>query len=106
MSEYDDLLPDAETQSKPEAVEPPEEELPPEPGEEGDLTFAPLAVRESHKLAQMTPERRAAYEKATGQIMAHPAVAAFAEGEKMRDQRMEVYRKAFLAEYKKTGKLK
>ena len=123
MSEYDDLLPDEKTQSKPEppstnveAVEQTAiivrdeehitEELPPAPGEPGDLAVAPLAVREAAKLARMTPEQRERYDAAQAEIMSHPAVASFAEEEERRFQAKKVTQEAFLAAYRKKQKEK
>lgn len=86
--------------------EPLEEEIPPEPGAPGDLAVAPLAVREAAKLAAMTPEQRERYDAATAELMANPAVAAFAEEEARRFEAKKVTQAAFLAAYKKKQKEK
>jgi hypothetical protein len=94
-----DLLPQGEP------VEDDGTETPPTP-EEAVLLDMPLAERETHKLAQMTPERRRAYEIATGQIMSHPAVAAFAEEEDRVRAAKEATSKAFIEAYRKRQKEK
>jgi uncharacterized protein YbaA (DUF1428 family) len=80
------------------------EELPPEPGEEGDLRVAPLAVREAAKLAGMSPEQRERYDAAQAQIMSHPAVQAFSEAEELHAERMKVYKAEFLKAQAKKAK--
>jgi hypothetical protein len=107
VSEYDEYLeenPDIAAQI--DAGMEVEEEIPPAPGEKGDLAVAPLAVREAAKLAAMTPEQKARYDTATTEIMAHPAVAAFAAEEERGKAAKEETRKAFLAAYKKKQKEK
>ena len=84
----------------------PDEELPPAPGEKGDLQVAPLAEREAAKLAAMTPEQKARYDKATEEIMAHPAVAAFAAEEDRARAAKKANQEAFLAAYRKKQKEK
>jgi hypothetical protein len=121
-SDYEGLLPEEAGSSEPPdakaeepslSVEPPadsqeltvSEELPPTP-EEAKLWDMPLAERETHKLAQMTPERAAAYAKATGQILSHPAVAAFKEEEDRAREAKKLNQEAFLTAYRKKQKEK
>jgi hypothetical protein len=99
-----------------EAVEPPVEvqaeaplladegdEVPPEPE---DAVPVPLAERERRKLAAMTPEQRVRYDEATGEIMSHPAVAAFAAEEDRARAAKKANQEAFLAAYRKKLKEK
>jgi hypothetical protein len=94
-----DLLPQGEP------VEDDGAEAPPTP-EEAVLLDMTLAERETHKMAQMTPERRAAYDKATSEIMSHPAVAAFAAEEDRIRASKEATSKAFIEAYRKRQKEK
>lgn len=82
------------------------EEIPPEPGAPGDLAVAPLAVREAANLAGMSPEQKARYDAANADIMANPAVAAFAQEEERAKAAKEETRAAFLAAYRKKQKEK
>jgi hypothetical protein len=82
------------------------EEIPPAPGEDGDLAVASLAIREEAKLMGMSDEQRERYDAAQADIMAHPAVAAFAQEEERAKAAKEETRAAFLAAYRKKQKEK
>jgi hypothetical protein len=123
VSEYDDLLPDEDVEVVdvseekelpplmrasdllPPEVEDDGEEMPPEP-EEAAMQSLPLAQREARKLASMTPEQRARYDAAQAEIMAMPAVAAFAKEEERARAAKDEVSAAFLAAYKKKAQSK
>jgi hypothetical protein len=114
VSEYDDLLPDedapvdpleppVEVQAEPPVLADEGDEVPPEPG---DALLVPLAERERRKLAAMTPAQRERYDAAQAEIMAHPAVAAFAAEEDRAREAKKLNQEAFLAAYRKKQKEK
>ena len=95
-----------------EAVEPPadsqeltvsDDEIPPEPD---DAQPVPLAERERRKLAAMSPEQKERYDTATAELMAMPAVKAFAEEEERARAAKKLNQEAFLAAYRKKQKEK
>lgn len=116
MSEYDDLIEDepAAPSDLPKVMtaseliqEPESDEVPPMPGEAGDLgplTDLPLAAREAAKLARMTPEQKARYDQANSEIMSHPAVKAFAAEEERRKVDKAAIQAAFIKAHREKKK--
>jgi hypothetical protein len=125
-NQYDEFLPEDENPSdaasseeaKPEVPLPPlmrasdllppevdasDDEIPPTP-QEAELQSLPLRLREQRKLAAMTPEQRERYDAAQAEIMANPAVAAFAEEEERRKVAKAAVSEAFVAAYRKKMK--
>lgn len=92
-------------------VEPPEEdsdEIPPTPAEAAILSNPSLHERREAAFREMQadPERKARYDAAQAEIMANPAVAAFAEEEDRRRAEKAATQAAFLAAYRKKQKEK